>query len=66
MICTSSVSSSQGVLFSKEPLVAGSCFQVRIERTDGRWTGSLMIGVTGQRPEKVNFIFLFGLSDTLN
>ena len=54
------------MLFSKEPLVAGSCFQVRIERTDGRWTGSLMIGVTGQRPEKVNFIFLFGLSDTLN
>ena len=44
----------QGVLFSKEPLAPGTCFQVKVDQIDGRWTGSLMIGVTGQRPEKVS------------
>lgn len=43
----------KGLVYSKEPLVPGGCFQVKIEQLDERWTGSLMVGVTGIPPDKM-------------
>ena len=41
-------------MYSKEPLAPGTYFQVKIEQLDVRWTGSLMIGLTGQPVEKIS------------
>ena len=44
----------QGLVYSKEPLAPGSApFQVRIEQLDERWTGSIMLGVTANSPDKM-------------
>lgn len=45
----------QGLLYSKDPLVPGSPpFLVRIEQLDERWTGSIMLGVTANSPDKMS------------
>ena len=43
---------NQGLVYSKEPLTPGQCFQVKIEALDDRWSGSLMLGLTGISPDK--------------
>ena len=43
---------NQGLVYSKDSLAVGQCFQVKIDTLDERWTGSLMIGLTGISPDK--------------
>jgi len=44
---------NQGLVYSKEAVAVGQCFQVKIDALDERWTGSLMIGLTGISPDKM-------------
>ncbi|CAN7987074.1 unnamed protein product [Ixodes hexagonus] len=46
---------SHGLLVSSKPLPRCQPFQVRIDRLDGKWSSSLLVGVVGENPEKLHF-----------